>query len=139
MPACFIINCPVTSDYKRKYEDGTLQPTPSAPEIDDDGTVFDGKDIRLFSIPKLPKVPVSGPNKEYEQERCKVELIQAKWIWACGREKGNIKNIEGITICSRHFEREAYNQLIKYKFVLIYFIMNYYLVNVFLMLNTQHL
>jgi len=35
--------------------------------------------------------------------------LRAKWIWATGRKRGNIPNVDNISFCSRHFAPDAYN------------------------------
>jgi THAP domain len=93
-----MFECSVNSNHKDKIK---LLENPII--IDDCGSVLDGMDVKLFSLPSVP-------NSSLELQEAK--LLRQKWIHLLYRSDKLPKNPKNIKVCSRHFARDAYNPLV---------------------------
>jgi hypothetical protein len=73
--------------------------------IDDDGTCFDGKNIRFFCMPKLPNLRDNASQKD-KAEYKRVLQVRKDWIHAIGRADKLPKDVR---LCSLHFAPKAYD------------------------------
>ena len=75
-----------------------------------EGYVLEGKHLRMFSIPQKPKLKAKLANQSTYKHIQDVVSIRKQWVWALGRAEGNIKNVDKVSVCSRHFSKDAYDQ-----------------------------
>lgn len=77
--------------------------------LDEQGTILDGKNVRFFCMPSLPKPRIPGnPTQAEKAEFQRVTIIRNQWIHALGRADKLPKTIR---ICSLHFAPSAYDML----------------------------
>jgi THAP domain len=98
MSHCGVFDCSVNSNHKDKIK---LLQKPIV--IDDYGSVLDGLDVKLFSLPSVPNASLDLPQ---------AKLLRQKWIHLLCRSDRLPKNPKNIKVCSRHFARDSYNTMV---------------------------
>jgi THAP domain len=73
--------------------------------LDDQGTCFEGTNIRFHCMPKLPKLRDNASQKE-KAEFKRVHEVRKDWIHAIGRADKLPKDVR---VCSLHFAPKAYD------------------------------
>jgi THAP domain len=74
---------------------------------DEEKTCFDGRNIRFFCMPRLPKLRDNAKLSERAEYK-RVLKVRKDWIHAIGRAD---KLPTDVRICSRHFAPSAYDML----------------------------
>lgn len=102
MSHCAVVYCVCNSATKDK-----IVPLENPIILDDSGSVLDGLDTKLFSLPSIPSPTTSSPSEIEDVQR-----VRGIWIHRMGRGDKLPKNQKNIYICSRHFGKESYDPLV---------------------------
>lgn len=131
MSECGVYECTCKSDNK-----DNIVPLDSPIIIDDKGSVLDGKDLKIFSLPSIPRA--NGRNVPSKADIRLARIRRKLWIhrlcrgWIifniCDQLTKDLcickfctlggslpKNEKHIYVCSRHFGKEAFDQFVPMK------------------------
>jgi hypothetical protein len=64
-------------------------------------------------VPKL-QAKQGGHSSSYKHIQ-DVVTLRKQWVWALGGADGKVQNVDNVSVCSRHFSKDAYDQGLRYR------------------------